>query len=107
MALEDGARIGSDLLFRAYFRDGDEPLDLSAHTVTGTANHEGDAVGSEFSVTLTPVNADGGIYDVFTAGTNITKDADLLYEFTFTGSPTVNAPAQPLRIPVRPSYGVA
>ena len=101
---EGAALVGHDLLFGVQFVAGYENPDLTGYTVTGEGKHEGS--GTTFSVTLTEVDASKARYRCFCAGTNITdSDSDLLFEFTIAGSPTVNAPDAPLRIPTRGQFG--
>ena len=101
----EGLRAGSDWLIRVTFRSANRARDLSAYTVTGQGKLN---AGSAFAVTLTPVtDGSDGQYDVAGDAADLTAEGTLYVEFTFVGSPTVNAPAKPLEIPVREEFGEA
>ena len=100
---EGAALVGHDLLFGVQFVAGYENPDLTSYTVTGQGMHEG---GTPFAVTMTVVDASKARYRCFCAAANITDaSADLLFEFSIAGSPTINAPDAPLRIPTRSLFG--
>jgi hypothetical protein len=98
----EGLRVGSDALIRVTFRSGNRARDLSAYAVTGQAELNG---GTAFAVTVTEAT-DGtdGEYDVAIASADLTAEGEVVIEFYFAGTPTVNAPARPLTIPVRAEF---
>ena len=101
----EGLRVAADAVIRVTFRSGNRAKDLSLYTVTGEGSLNG---GSSFAVALTEAT-DGtdGAYDVAITGTDLSAAGSVALEFTFAGSPTVNAPASPLIIPVRASFSEA
>lgn len=105
IASGEGLRVGSDALIRVTFRSGNRARDLSTYTVTGQAELN---AGTAFDVTVTEAT-DGtdGEYDVAIASTDLTAEGEVVIEFYFAGTPTINAPALPLTIPVRAEFGVA
>ena len=98
----EGLRVSTDAALRVTFRGGNQARDLSAYTVTGQGSLNG---GTAFDVTVTETT-DGtdGEYDVAITGTDLTAEGTVALEFTFAGTPTINAPARPLYIPVRNEF---
>jgi hypothetical protein len=98
----EGLRVNTEAVLRVTFRSGNRARDLSGYTVTGQGKLN---AGSAFAVTLTEVT-DGtdGEYDVAISDTDLTAEGTLALEFTFAGSPVINAPARPLYIPVRAEF---
>ena len=98
----EALRVGTDGLVEVQFVDGYRPLDLTSYTVTALAKQEGQS--GTFVPTVSAFDASTAIYRVSVSGSDIAVDADILVEFTITGSPTLNPPGQMLRIPVRAQF---
>lgn len=98
----EGLRVNTDALIRVTFRSGNRARDLSAYVVTGEGSLNG---GASFAVVVTEAT-DGtdGEYDIAITGTDLAAEGTVALEFTFAGSPTINAPARPLFIPVRSDF---
>lgn len=98
----EGLRVDTDATIRVCFRGGNQAKNLSSYTVTCDGSLNG---GAGFSCTISEVT-DGadGEYDVAIAAADLTAEGQLALDFTFAGSPTVNAPAKPLILPVRAKF---
>lgn len=101
----EGLRVGTDASVDVRFVIGTRKLDLAAYTVACTGKI---GSGSEFTPTISAVDASVGHYNVSLAAADLDAAGDLALEFTFTGGPdTLNPNAKPLIIPVRAEYEVA
>lgn len=109
MAVTDGTGLTKGKAFRIRLRlvRSGSVLDLTGYVVTATAR---------FATTLTAfvpgisvVDEDNGLIEVTGSAAQMgdapTTSDWLDLELAFTGTPTVNPNAKPIRIPARPLYG--
>ena len=107
MADRKGLVKGKDARIRITFTDGNQPVNWTGRVCTGRAKLDG--ASSDFPVTVTDVGtAAQGKKDVLILGTQLPASSTakwLRLEFTITGTPVVNSPESPLKVPLRDAYG--
>ncbi len=98
----EGLRIDAAARIKVTLRTGNRAPDLSAYTVTASAKI---GAAAEFSPTVAEVTdgSDAAYYLDFSEA-QLTAGDEVIIEFQIAGTPTINPPAKPLRIPLRNEY---